>query len=183
MYTHLCPNSRYWDWNIDWEDIPGSEIWDPETGFGGDGGTDTSETVGFGSCVKNGPFAVNYTVHYFNNTIRPHCLSRGFGRRNTPAHFESEPFSPATMQRVFQQDTFMNFTTVLENGPHNAIPNNICGDFYAAEAPNGKWAASTVQVGLMHMVIVLLTYDIRSCILYPPCTNGPPVVEMANADA
>ncbi|EFY94007.1 Tyrosinase [Metarhizium robertsii ARSEF 23] len=124
----------YWDWGLDWEDPTKSAIWDPVTGFGGDGDPEGPASVGWGSCVKDGPFA-DYEVLFYDFIPKLHCLSRGFGRYYKKP-FPGDAFAPAAIQEVLDQLTFWNFTNAIELGPHDAIPNNICGDFFFLEAPN-----------------------------------------------
>ncbi|KAF5502368.1 Tyrosinase ustQ [Colletotrichum aenigma] len=72
----------YWDWSLDAEDLGASEVFDPESGFGGNGewvpGTFEDPEEGIpvtaegvpvsfdgrtgGGCIPNGPFA-NMTIH------------------------------------------------------------------------------------------------------------------------
>ncbi|KAE9375970.1 Di-copper centre-containing protein [Stipitochalara longipes BDJ] len=125
----------FWDWTLDWEDPSQSPVWDPFTGFGGDGSLGEITTVGFGSCVRDGPFA-NYEVHYYNFTTHPHCLSRGFSRQHENQQFYGDEFSPAVIENIHQQEEFFSFSLGLEMGPHDAIPNLINGDFFSFEAPN-----------------------------------------------
>ncbi|KDR79915.1 hypothetical protein GALMADRAFT_1169475 [Galerina marginata CBS 339.88] len=82
----------YWDWTQDADatgTISKSPIFDPVTGFGGDGvpGTYTLPPFGndsritpevFRGCVQDGPFA-NYTLNVGpGKLITQHCLVRGF---------------------------------------------------------------------------------------------------------
>lgn len=132
----------YWDWGLDWEDPKKSAIWDPDTGFGGNGDPDDKVTVGWGSCITNGPF-MDYKVLFYNMVIGLHCLSRGFGRCfGLNGTWSGEPFKPSAIQHVLEQETFADFSLALESGPHDAIPNNVCGDFYYLEAPNGEYRVS-----------------------------------------
>lgn len=144
-YAHVIPRasgktdltSRYWDWALDWEDPIKSAIWDPETGFGGDGDPDGPLTVGWGSCIANGSFA-DYKVLFYNFIPRLHCLSRGLGRC-FERPWTGDAFKPSAIQHVLDQGTFADFSSAIESGPHDAVPNNVCGDFYYLEAPNGAW--------------------------------------------
>ena len=45
--------------------------------------------------------------------------------------------SPRFVDIAKMNDDFFNFTLALETGPHNAIPNGVCGDFYSFDAPAG----------------------------------------------
>jgi tyrosinase len=134
----------YWDWTLDWKDPAQSPIWDPETGFGGNGDLNGTETVFSGRCVKDGPFA-DYTVHYSNNTIKPHCLSRGFGCMEDSGRFDGTFLSPRLVEISHHKTTYFDFLLALEAGPHNAMPNGVCGDFYSFDAPAGKFLVSLVS--------------------------------------
>ncbi|RFU33979.1 hypothetical protein B7463_g2357, partial [Scytalidium lignicola] len=41
----------YWDWTLDWADLAHSSIWDPISGFGGDGEPNGTMQVGWGRCL------------------------------------------------------------------------------------------------------------------------------------
>jgi tyrosinase len=142
MFCLLLPLTKdlipfsYWDWSRDWKDPTKSPIWDPVTGFGGDGDPDGPVTVGRGSCIKDGPFA-GYQVLYSDFVPQMHCLSRGFGRQlHKP--FRTPFFEPQAMVDLLNQKTFYNFTEAMEEGPHDAVPNGVNGDFFTLESPNGK---------------------------------------------
>lgn len=106
-------------------------------GFGGDGNPDGPPTVPFGSCVADGPFAADYEVLFYDFLPRPRCLSRGFGRFwGKP--FSGDYFQPSAIEYVIAEATFYNFTRAIEDGPHNAVPNQVGGDFWSSEAPNGQ---------------------------------------------
>lgn len=129
--------SRYWDWSLDYPNPTTSPIFSPTTGFGSDGDPSLPTTVGWGSCIQDGPFA-NYEVLWSNFVPRPHCLSRGFGRQPGEPFRHVEAFKPEAMAELLRQETFYGFTEALEGGAHDAVPNGIAGDFYTLESPNGK---------------------------------------------
>ncbi|KAH8668672.1 hypothetical protein BX600DRAFT_510745 [Xylariales sp. PMI_506] len=130
-------NLVYWDWSLDWEELPASPVWSPTLGFGGDGDPDLPRTdiPGDGSCIENGPFS-DYEVHYTGWSTSPHCLSRGFGRFPASHNFSGDAISPAALQDVLNHDDFHEFIMALESGPHDAIPNGVGGDFLILTAPN-----------------------------------------------
>ena len=82
---------RYWDWSLDAEPHNesssrpfDSEIFNPDTGFGGNGypvaATPAQNPLNItgntgGGCVMNGPFA---PPHFTVNVPTPHCLKRDF---------------------------------------------------------------------------------------------------------
>ena len=82
----------YWDWTLDSNDFPNSPIFDPLTGFGGNGKNITVDPTTLpisspfipggtgGGCVKTGWFK-NWMVNvgpYDNLAYNPHCLARDF---------------------------------------------------------------------------------------------------------
>ncbi|TFK17914.1 Di-copper centre-containing protein [Coprinopsis marcescibilis] len=124
----------YWDWTRD-ADGPGlmrdSPIFDPETGFGGNGvpGTYTPPPAapgnpgfpgfpglppggGFGNqgCVGTGPFK-NVTINLGpGRNIGAHCLVRGI---NEPM---KQSVTSANVRTIMVETTFERFRTLLENG-------------------------------------------------------------------
>jgi tyrosinase len=90
-------------------------VWDAETGFGGNGAIDEFQTVGNGSCVRDGPFA-GYEIYYANLETNPHCLSRGF-------NFQGKDFAPEEVEMLYSNDKLANFSMELEERSHDAIPN------------------------------------------------------------
>lgn len=43
----------YWDWTLDWEDPLSSPVFDPMTGFGGDGDRQQPSSTGVGYCLTD----------------------------------------------------------------------------------------------------------------------------------
>lgn len=132
----------YWDWEMDWQDITQSCIWDSEEGFGGDG--TGAKGVGKGHCVVNGPFA-NMTLFYYDTTEREHCFARGFLQGEEKERITSK-LRPELLQETIDQEDYMSFNNKLELGAHAAIPAFIRGDSYSFTAPNGT--LSTNLAGL-----------------------------------
>ncbi|KAI0432184.1 hypothetical protein F5Y09DRAFT_329878 [Xylaria sp. FL1042] len=118
----------YWDWTLDWEDPSSSPIFDPMTGFGGDGDPQGAETVGGGRCVLDGPFS-DLRPLYYGGRENPHCFSRGF------SDFHGRNASPAMIQQIMASDDYTTFYLAVENGPHNVAPLGIKGDFDSFTAP------------------------------------------------
>ncbi|RPB11325.1 Di-copper centre-containing protein [Morchella conica CCBAS932] len=109
----------YWDWTQDYQDWPGSEIWDPTTGFGGNGVyVDCPEVTVTclpggtgGGCITDGPFA-NITVHIGpadSLDRNDHCLSRDFH-----SQFPEQYFTPSAMNATMSLPTFDGFRQSLE---------------------------------------------------------------------
>jgi tyrosinase len=103
--------------------ISESEIWDPETGLGGNGvpGTytvppDPANTSrihpdAFRGCVEDGPFA-NYTLKLGPGLfVTDHCLTRGFNDTTT------RYLNSSTIARTMSLPTFPEFALQLEGSP------------------------------------------------------------------
>jgi tyrosinase len=129
-------NLAYWDWSLDWVDMAKSPIWDSFTGFGGDGDKNAERSVGHGHCITDGPFA-NQTVLFFGVENRSHCLSRGFIHGKHLQTIFGSKVKPEALEAVLLEEDYESFNLQLEEGPHNAIPRAIRGDFLRVTAPNG----------------------------------------------
>lgn len=79
--SHQCPNHiirptnprRYWEEVLDVANLTASPVFDPITGFGGNG-------TGSDGCITDGPF-VNMTLHLGPvYEITDHCLSRSLNQ-------------------------------------------------------------------------------------------------------
>ncbi|KAF9553546.1 tyrosinase [Agrocybe pediades] len=115
----------YWDWTLDSgsdEDFLNSPIWDPETGFGGNGvpGTYTLPPYGndsrirpdeFVGCVQDGPFA-DYTLSLGpGKLVTNHCLVRGFNSTAARIYLTASQVANTTSQISFEE-----FRIQLEGG-------------------------------------------------------------------
>ncbi|KAG8765393.1 hypothetical protein FRC12_007511 [Ceratobasidium sp. 428] len=120
----------YWDWTIDSGKLATSKIWDPKTGFGGNGNTRTSS-----HCVENGPYA-NLKFKYPNS----HCLARQFNnggvRGNSPGKMLGSQYSAGTIKQILENNNYIDFSTDIEEIPHDTIHNVVAGDMAAAFSPN-----------------------------------------------
>ncbi|KAH8645967.1 hypothetical protein BGZ60DRAFT_392289 [Tricladium varicosporioides] len=124
----------YWDWSLDYEDLSSAPVFDAEHGFGGDGGPEEDRSLFNGSCIRNGPFSM-YEVRVIGDKIKPHCLSRGFGRLfRSP--FTGPTISPTAVRGVLQANDYFDFLTQLEGSADNDIPLGMGGDWVPASAPN-----------------------------------------------
>ena len=133
-------SNRYWDWTLDYQAFRNSTIWDPYTGFGGNGNTSTGKSVGKGNCVTDGPFSTLRPV-YYNQSYNSHCLSRGFGIGNDSEEILSHKFDPVAIEQLLRHDTYGRFLAHLEGSIHDSIHRLIGGDFRAWTAPNGECEA------------------------------------------
>lgn len=90
------------------------------------------------TCVRDGPFS-NYQVRNTGWATQPHCLSRGFGRVPPFHNFSGEKLHPDVLNDALAQEDFWDFVTAVEDGPHDAIPHGVGGDFMLLTAPNGMF--------------------------------------------
>ena len=128
---------RYWDWTLDWNDLPSAPIWDTDVGFGGDGDPLGEVVQDHGRCVTTGPFK-DLRPKYHNTKYKPHCLSRGFRKGiHTGRTFPGEGVSPAKISDILTQASFDEMSHGIEMGPHNFIPFSIRGDFFSFSSPYG----------------------------------------------
>lgn len=136
--THApADERRFWDWQLDWEDITKAPIWNSEHGFGTTGYAEpSSHAIVGGYCVRDGPFK-EFVIPYLDEKPYPHCLSRGFLVGDDLKN-KSTMISPEIVEGLLSLDNYNEFNLGLENGPHLAIPRSIRGDFSLLTAPSGK---------------------------------------------
>ncbi|KAJ3515550.1 hypothetical protein NLJ89_g1689 [Agrocybe chaxingu] len=144
----------YWDWSQDADDAAGltsAPVWDPVTGFGGNGvpGTYTLPTgpdvnftamrifpASFVGCVQDGPFA-NHTLRLGPGTLKTtHCLVRGINAA------QDVRLNSKAVAWTLSHQTFEDFRIQLEGQPfltefrlHDGGHNMIGGDmsnFYSS---------------------------------------------------
>lgn len=128
----------YWDWTLDSDDLASSPIFDPVTGFGGDGSPTGEITVGkHGRCIVDGPFA-GVQALWYDVKYQPHCLSRGFRNDNGAGKMDGKDVSKSSIDRVLSLETYEQFVREMEVRVHDAIPFGIGGDFETFSAPFGK---------------------------------------------
>lgn len=126
----------YWDWTLDFEALENSPIFNPATGFGGDGEVGGEITVGrSGRCLVDGPFA-GTKVDFYDVKFQPHCLSRGFrDLEGNLGHMDGADISPDSIEAVLSSDGYEEFVAAMESKVHDAIPFGIAGDFETFTAP------------------------------------------------
>lgn len=140
--------ARYWDWVTDSAAPSKAKVWDPITGFGGNG--NQSSTAWGTNCVLDGPFK-DLQLRYWNLDVRPHCLLRVF----EPGYPEGgviemlgDNYSPQAMVPVNAETTYDGFRTLFENGPHGAVHQGVGG--FAGDmgpqlsSPNGMFPHSVL---------------------------------------
>jgi hypothetical protein len=164
---------RYWDWQLDWQDVTQAPIWDDKHGFGTTGVADQPERpILKGYCVMDGPFK-DFVIPYLDDEVYPHCLSRGFAQGEELKN-QSKMVSPDVIENLLSLNSYDAFNLGLEHGPHLAIPRAIRGDFSLLTAPSGK------PNRIMEICTANSVFLYRSCILPASCTAGPLVVEVAD---
>ncbi|KAK0657998.1 hypothetical protein B0T16DRAFT_425987 [Cercophora newfieldiana] len=122
--------AMYWDWVADSSAPTQSAVWDPVTGFGGNG-TGPDNNNGFAPRVTDGPFK-DYSPLYRDRDVHPHGFSRNWvqGIPGDPDQMDlnAHRYNPASMALVFAETTYNGFRHELENGPHSAIHFGVGGD-------------------------------------------------------
>lgn len=124
----------YWDWTIDADnnDMINSPIFDPVTGFGGNGKPTGRNETGFQRCLTDGPFAyTNLTLgwgwpEFEKHSNRPHCLSRDFnaalGHDDNGdmiiGDLQVTTYNSTIMDIVYGSATFNEMGPFLEGVPH-----------------------------------------------------------------
>ncbi|KAH7309833.1 monooxygenase [Stachybotrys elegans] len=119
--------AMYWDWVKDSGAPASASVWDPDTGFGGDGVSPDGSP--FTWCVQDGPFA-GLQLAYWNGDFHPHCLQRSF----QPAHPEAGlqemigyAYDEEIIAGVFTHTEYVEFRPRLEGTPHGAVHAGIAG--------------------------------------------------------
>jgi tyrosinase len=103
----------YWNEVLDMDALNNSVLFDPDTGFGGDGdGAD---------CVTDGPF-VNLTLHLnSSSTDASYCLSRSFNQQG----FQSG--QQEYIDACFNTTTYVDAFECYQSNPHTAGHSAIGG--------------------------------------------------------
>jgi len=135
-------NLPYWDWSLDSPDFAASLLWDPITGFGGNGNTESDPESSNSCCVIDGPFANTTRYwhskengHGFDVNPSPRCFSRAFVTGEKKEEYQDRVNATA-LDHVLSQPTYGEFLDQLESRAHNSIPQWIMGDFILMTAPN-----------------------------------------------
>ncbi|KAK0752864.1 hypothetical protein B0T18DRAFT_395532 [Schizothecium vesticola] len=98
-------------------------IFDPVTGFGGNGSA--TSTVPYTQCVLNGLLTA-LRPQYWNTERIPHCLTRVFAR-SSPIDMLGAEYSREVVAEVSAETDYDSFRHRLESGPHAAIHEAIGG--------------------------------------------------------
>lgn len=124
----------YWDWSLDADALNTyhSPIFDPVTGFGGDGRRTGSNVPGFERCVVDGPFAntnLTLAMGWPDMNVRGnrlHCFTREFngGQGNDEngdpiiGDMQAGAYNSRTMNTIYSFDKFSDMANMLEGLPH-----------------------------------------------------------------
>ncbi|KAM7211737.1 hypothetical protein V8F06_012870 [Rhypophila decipiens] len=138
--------AMYWDWVADSNDPANAAVWDPVTGFGGNGGG-TGNTGNFAGPIKDGPFK-DFRPLYSGTALEQHGLCRAWSQGN-PANDDKDLFghryTPQIVAEVLATDSSYDaFREALEGGPHQAVHFGIAigngrgriGDMVPSSSPN-----------------------------------------------
>jgi hypothetical protein len=121
--------AMYWDWVADSSAITQSAVWDPVTGFGGNG-TGAPQDNDKAPRVMDGPFK-DYHPLYWSRDVLPHGLCRNWvvGIPGNPDQMDlnAHRYTPAAIEYAMNQTTYAGFTQELENGPHSAVHFGVGG--------------------------------------------------------
>jgi tyrosinase len=121
--------AMYWDWVADSSNPTQSAVWDPITGFGGNG-TGPPQSLGRAPRVMDGPFA-DYSPRYWGPDVDPHGLCRNWveGIPGNPDQMDmhAHRYTPAVVQSVMDLTAFVDFARELEGGPHSAVHFGVGG--------------------------------------------------------
>lgn len=140
--------AMYWDWVADSNDPAKSAVWDPVTGFGGNGqGTSTHRLIA--PPVQDGPFK-HHRPLYWGTSVDQHSLSRAWARANSGNPDDRDLFghryTPEIVAGVLANSSYDGFRSALEGGPHASVHFGVAvgagigkkGDLVPASSPNGK---------------------------------------------
>ncbi|EJT73696.1 hypothetical protein GGTG_07552 [Gaeumannomyces tritici R3-111a-1] len=143
----------YWDWSIDADALntAHSPVFDPATGFGGDGRRmPAGAAPGFERCVADGPFAnTNLTIGMGwpdVNTVgnRRHCFTRELNNASgrdadgnmIVGDMQAAAYNTRVMRTVDGLPTYALMHDMLEGLPHAQVHSIIFGDMGPATSPN-----------------------------------------------
>ncbi|KAF9478987.1 Di-copper centre-containing protein [Pholiota conissans] len=185
--------SPYWDWTQDADStssIMGSPVFDPITGFGGDGVPGTyvvppnipaDQLVfpeDFRGCVQDGPFA-NYTVTLGPGKLKTtHCLTRGISNEN------AQYLTSKALANITSQPTFALFRVQLEGRPITPTPRIHDGGHFAVGGEMSNFYSSPADpLFFLHhanidrvwwnwqQMLPERLYEIAGSSTYPPTVN------------
>jgi tyrosinase len=137
----------YWDWVADSGNPSQAAVWDPITGFGGNG-QGTGNHGNHAPPVKGSPFK-DYRPLYAGTNVDQHSLCRAWSRGN-PNNDDRDLFShrykPEIVADVLANSKYDDFRSALESGPYAAVHFGVAigsgvgkiGDLVQSSSLNGK---------------------------------------------
>ena len=139
--------AMYWDWVADSDDPSKAAVWDPVTGFGGNG-QGTGNHGNHAPPVKDGPFK-DYRPLYSGTGVDQHSLCRAWSRGNPESgdrDLFGHRYTPQIVADVLADSSYDGFRSALESGPHAAVHFGVAigsgigkiGDLVPSSSPNGK---------------------------------------------
>lgn len=130
---------RYWDWTLDSLDPASSTIWDPVSGFGGNGNPNVTDNDALSTrkCVTDGPFK-DLRPSYVTDNYNEHCLARNWNNgTDFPGRMLGENYTPEVVAGIQAIGNYTSYRYDLEGTPHGAIHASIGGDMGPSTSPNG----------------------------------------------
>lgn len=140
--------AMYWDWVADSNDPAKSAVWDPVTGFGGNGQGTSNHSI-IAPPVQDGPFK-DYRPLYWGTAVDQHRLCRAWARANSASPDDRDLFghkyTPDIVAGVLAESSYDGFRSALEGGPHASVHFGVAvgagigwkGDLYPGSSPSGK---------------------------------------------
>ena len=165
-------NAMYWDWVADSSAPSKAAVWDPVTGFGGNG-VKTNDN-GPRLRVVDGPFK-NFRPVYWNTGVEPHWLSRDWvpaDPQNGVPEMLGSNYSPAVMAEVNAQTTFDGFRNALENGPHAAVHAGVGGGFFGLGDMGLQNASPNGESSNLEVIRSTLTFVVNRPAILPSSYPG-----------
>lgn len=133
----------YWDFVHDSAAPSRSPIWDPVTGFGGNG-AGTEPNGNYAPQVLDGPFK-DWRPLYWNTMPDRHGLARNWlPKGGDEPEMAGAKYSAEIMKGVLQETTFDGFRKSLEE-PHNHVHGGIGGGLVRGDGPPGDLSGNNAS--------------------------------------
>ena len=89
--------------------------------------------------MTEGPFS-GIQLRYFNESVRPHCLSRTFRdiETNETGTLSGSHFRPEAIGGLQRREEYDEYRSMLERFGHNVLHWQVQGDLNEFVSPNGK---------------------------------------------
>ena len=112
----------YWDESLDVDDWTSSVLFDPDTGFGGNG-------VGASQCIADGPFKDYISAIGPGETFTEHCIQRDINK------CAAKTAAPSVVEGCLKMENFSTFWPCIEGGPHGAGHGGVGGEVCTRPLP------------------------------------------------